>query len=650
MASGALVDPEQQYTSVAQPGEVFRKQQKWTKPLLIVSVAALGGVAVLVAQGRYWKTQAARVSGLPEFSEKDVMPANLLGENAIGWTAMHPDPAVLKWLTPSEVKPGGSTCGFLTAPLGTMGAHLESYPDVKVYFCIKFAKTQPAPKGTIFSHCGGPGTLSGCGVSYGFIAGDDYNHIGIDQRGLGRSLPTFATPNCTIPGYSFLNDDESEAETRDLLRKVAARAQACFNDPSFQLPAKNKKSGQEYFNFLQYSGTDDLAEDLDRFRKAIGAPKLSLHGVSYGTLVAMMYATKFKDHVDKFVLNSPVRPIIDMFKIGWDGAQGNQLQYDNFANACDSAGEACPLSKADGGSGNALAIVMGKMRQLNIQVPLTKDQCEAFMCTTPSPPSVSAILVMNVKLGLGQKGNRGGFKSLVDEVYPLYEAATSGDAIKFESMVIKSAKDYVEKWIAVRTPAAGSKPSGSKPSGSQGPPTLPIVGENPDTWSEPTDHLVAGQPAYHVLINQGQVAQTCVMSQSSFDAATNENYFINRWKEVLATFPNFHLGKSAKIFTDWWTMTYAWPRLTPVSSAASPVTPGMIIGYVFDPNTPYAWAQQAHEAFPMTSLVTSQASKHGMNGEAVDKECVPILQAYLQEDKQPVDGDLCRAPQPISWS
>jgi hypothetical protein len=52
---------------------------------------------------------------------------------------------------------------------------------------MKFATNQPAPSGNIVLHCGGPGSISGCGIGMGseFAIGKDnaanYNIIGIDQ-------------------------------------------------------------------------------------------------------------------------------------------------------------------------------------------------------------------------------------------------------------------------------------------------------------------------------------------------------------------------------------------------------------------------------------------------------------------------------------
>ena len=62
------------------------------------------------------------------------------------------------------------------------------------------------------------------------------------------------------------------------------------------------------YHFLEYSGTRQLVEDLNLFRQVIGAEKLSLYGISYGTQVMATFATMFPENVDKFIIDSNVSP------------------------------------------------------------------------------------------------------------------------------------------------------------------------------------------------------------------------------------------------------------------------------------------------------------------------------------------------------
>ena len=71
----------------------------------------------------------------------------------------------------------------LVLKLQTITLHLcISFTDV----CVKFAKNQPAPRGNLAVHCGGPGSLSSCLYSMGV------DEIGQDNA--GRSIPLNLNP------------------------------------------------------------------------------------------------------------------------------------------------------------------------------------------------------------------------------------------------------------------------------------------------------------------------------------------------------------------------------------------------------------------------------------------------------------------------
>ena len=94
------------------------------------------------------------------------------------------DPELFEWVNPDEIKPGATTCGFLKPRLGSLDT--IEYPLVSVYVCMHFASIQPAPKGNMFVHCGGPGTLSDCiyvlmGSYINEEMLDHYNILSIDQ-------------------------------------------------------------------------------------------------------------------------------------------------------------------------------------------------------------------------------------------------------------------------------------------------------------------------------------------------------------------------------------------------------------------------------------------------------------------------------------
>jgi len=497
------------------------------------------------------------------------------------------------------------------------------------------------------THCGGPASLSGCGL-YAFLEEyqdyvTDYNVVGFDQRGMGRSLPTFMRPSCTAPEADEEVDVKNESQVRELLRAMKRRNVRCFSDPAFQLSGKNDENRS--FNFLEYSGTDAAAADLNLFRQAIGAEKLSIHGISYGTAIAMAYATMFPDRVDKFILNSPMLPLGDSVRMGWDSARGMEQQYDNFALACDSRGSNCPVT-APGGAGKALSVVMQKIHQLHIRLQLSDEECRLTDFCRQGNPFVSAAFLANLFFGPGQVARAEAFQQTLANLQPAYDAAVAGNDSLFTVMVLHVCRNFVA--LAAESRREYLRRMEKLSGWFNG---VPDVSEqDPDTWPRPTfQGQVAGQPHYDQLANAGGgAAQTIVLVQTLWGGMLNEDLVVQRVKEADETFANFGLGKAASMALGVWSLTYAWPRPAPMTSMGFPTTKGIVIGYLYDPNTPYEWAQQARQAFPSTSLITSQASKHGMHPDAVaDKDCWPLVRRYLQEDILPFNGQLCRRPVPM---
>ena len=54
--------------------------------------------------------------------------------------------------------------------------------------------------------------------------------------------------------------------------------------------------------------TRDSVDDIDAVRRAVGVDKITLFGVSYGTKVALGYAAKYPQHVERLLLDSVVEP------------------------------------------------------------------------------------------------------------------------------------------------------------------------------------------------------------------------------------------------------------------------------------------------------------------------------------------------------
>jgi pimeloyl-ACP methyl ester carboxylesterase len=84
---------------------------------------------------------------------------------------------------------------------------------------------------------------------------------------------------------------------------------------------------------LRSIGTENEARDIDRIRAALGEPRLSLWGVSYGTYAGAVYATMFPERTDRVVLDSSDDPDPSRVARGWlaNYAAGVEDRFPDFA-------------------------------------------------------------------------------------------------------------------------------------------------------------------------------------------------------------------------------------------------------------------------------------------------------------------------------
>ena len=107
----------------------------------------------------------------------------------------------------------------------------------------------------------------------------------VDARGTGGSNPL----HC--PGFS--DEDALADPDNDSLEAVVRMTQACRDE-------------LEQRADLRLYTTGDHVRDLDLVREAIGAARVNLVGVSYGTRVAQQYAATWPQHTRALVLDSVV--------------------------------------------------------------------------------------------------------------------------------------------------------------------------------------------------------------------------------------------------------------------------------------------------------------------------------------------------------
>jgi pimeloyl-ACP methyl ester carboxylesterase len=188
-------------------------------------------------------------------------------------------PAVTARLTGSGPCAGapGFTCSTLSVPLdhsGRVGGRLD--------LRVAAGNDAKAPRGVLVLLTGGPGQpgvpfVSRLARALGpTIAG--YRLVMFDQRGTGAEALQCPALQRAM-GQSDLRVPPAEA-VRDCGAAVGAKR--------------------------RFFSTADTVADLDLLRGALGAAKLTLDGVSYGTFVAERYALAHPDRVVRLVLDSVV--------------------------------------------------------------------------------------------------------------------------------------------------------------------------------------------------------------------------------------------------------------------------------------------------------------------------------------------------------
>jgi pimeloyl-ACP methyl ester carboxylesterase len=202
------------------------------------------------------------------------------------------------------------------------------------------SKKQHDRLGSLLINPGGPG---GSGIdtavylSFGQTLGglpseitDRFDIIGFDPRGVGRSDP--------VKCISDSDQDASFAAVPDPV------SQADFDS----YVALNKKiateCGQKYGDQLALFSTEQAAKDMDSLRAAVGDPKLSYLGFSYGTLLGATYAQLFPTKIRAMVLDGAVDAKQDYVTSSEVQAKGFERAFTNFSNWCQKTPSSCPIA------------------------------------------------------------------------------------------------------------------------------------------------------------------------------------------------------------------------------------------------------------------------------------------------------------------
>lgn len=177
----------------------------------------------------------------------------------------------------------------------------------------------------VFAIAGGPGesAVASAAVFAQLLGGvrDAREVVLVDLRGTGGSNRL----DCTLPG----SDDDPQGYLGDFLPPEAIRACA----------ARLREAGTD---LTLYTTAEDV-EDLEAVRAALGAEKIDLYGVSYGSRVALVYLRSHPDRVRSAALQgvAPTNIAVPLHH-----AEDSQRSLDMLLGECE-ADEACRTAWPD---------------------------------------------------------------------------------------------------------------------------------------------------------------------------------------------------------------------------------------------------------------------------------------------------------------
>jgi pimeloyl-ACP methyl ester carboxylesterase len=189
----------------------------------------------------------------------------------------------------------GAQCGFVVVPLD-----YDNPGGKKIELAVSRVKHKTPDseaQGPMLVNPGGPG---GSGLIYAIFgdfvpddAGDAYDWVGFDPRGVGSSKPALSC----IPDYAGYNRPYYVPITQRLektwLRMSRDYANAC---------------DRNQHDLLGHLKTVDSVRDMDSIRKALGAPQINYYGFSYGTYLGQVYGTMFPDKFRRVIFDGNVNP------------------------------------------------------------------------------------------------------------------------------------------------------------------------------------------------------------------------------------------------------------------------------------------------------------------------------------------------------
>ncbi|KAJ3136340.1 hypothetical protein HK101_004022 [Irineochytrium annulatum] len=211
---------------------------------------------------------------------------------------------------------------------------------------------------------GGPGgsgvdSVRDIGEYLSTIVGGQYDIVGFDPRGIGRSRSVRCSASvhehfATAPSLDpFTMTYNTQSEVFDAWVRV--RAAGC-----------EKNDGE----FIKYVSTAYTARDMDFIREKLSMEDMNYWGFSYGTFLGLTYANMFPDRVGRFIIDGVTDPFTYSGKF-FDWARTCLIHNEDvnrlFGSSCELAGGSRCALAALRGNGTVMDLIDNLRKQLEKQ-------------------------------------------------------------------------------------------------------------------------------------------------------------------------------------------------------------------------------------------------------------------------------------------
>lgn len=207
-------------------------------------------------------------------------------------------------------------------------------------------------KRSILVNPGGPGGsaiqfASSMSSTFGSAVTDEYDIVGVDPRGVGKSSPLECLSDKNFDAFTATDPDPDDAAEITTLRKsITDLGNAC-----------REHAG----GLAAHVSTVEVAKDMDVVRALLGRSKLDWFGASYGTELGAVYAQLFPKKVGRMVLDGAVDPSLGAADSSLGQTTGFQRAVQAYAEDCVKDSD-CPLgTDVDAG----LAKIADLLKQLD---------------------------------------------------------------------------------------------------------------------------------------------------------------------------------------------------------------------------------------------------------------------------------------------